>query len=558
MRSVAPVRREPQAVAAGERGDGVRDDGGRVAAPALEAHNLTFRYAEGEAPVFEGLPLSVRAGEVVLLMGPSGSGKSTLAYCLAGLYPDYAGELDGEVLVVGTPVRSLGPRARAAGVSILFQNPDNQFCMDTVEREVLFALENVGWPGDMRARMRELLDLVGLGGMEHARIQALSGGTKQKLALCTALACGARTLVLDEPFANLDPEACAALSAGLARLNRELGVTLLVVDHRAGWWLPLATRVVLMRRTGDLDVTSLTPGELASRVAEFRELGLFCGDEWAKDFRPPAVAADAPVAVRVQDLAVSHGRREPAVLSGVSLEVPRGSVCALVGACGSGKSTLLGALAGEFSHTGKLEVKGSIGLVFQNPRLQFLALTVSEEVLVTLRAAEPDAAEDELSARVPGLLAEFGLDGLAERSPYEISQGQQRRLAMLSMLAGSADVLLLDEPTYAQDERSTCRMLDVLMERVAAGLTVVVATHDLALARAIANQVLLVGDGRVRPLAGEELAAYVSERREPAWPGVGEAGDASTADRAVAGAGDVPAAGAAAASGPGKEGRATC
>lgn len=101
-------------------------------------------------------------------------------------------------------------------------------------------------------------------------------------------------------------------------------------------------------------------------------------------------------------------------------------------------------------------------------------------------------------------------------------------------------------------------MLDVLMERVAAGLTVVVATHDLALARAIANQVLLVGDGRVRPLAGEELAAYVSERREPAWPGVGEAGDASTADRAVAGAGDVPAAGAAAASGPGKEGRATC
>ena len=170
-------------------------------------------------------------------------------------------------------------------------------------------------------------------------------------------------------------------------------------------------------------------------------------------------------------------------------------MCALVGACGSGKSTLLGALAGEFSHTGKLEVKGSIGLMFQNPRLQFLALTVSEEVLVTLHAAEPDAAEDELSARVPGLLAEFGLDGLAERSPYEISQGQQRRLAMLSMLAGSADVLLLDEPSYAQDERSTCRMLDVLMERVAAGLTVVVATHDLALARAIANQVLLVGMG---------------------------------------------------------------
>lgn len=187
-------------------------------------------------------------------------------------------------------------------------------------------------------------------------------------------------------------------------------------------------------------------------------------------------------------------------------------MCALVGACGSGKSTLLGALAGEFSHTGKLEVKGSIGLVFQNPRLQFLALTVSEEVLVTLHAAEPDAAEDELSARVPGLLAEFGLDGLAERSPYEISQGQQRRLAMLSMLADSADVLLLDEPTYAQDERSTCRMLDVLMERVAAGLTVVVATHDLALARVIANQVLLVG-GWACAAAGVQGAAPGARHR---------------------------------------------
>lgn len=136
--------------------------------------------------------------------------------------------------------------------------------------------------------------------------------------------------------------------------------------------------------------------------------------------------------------------------------------------------------------------------------------------MVTLRAANPDVSEEELAARVPDLLAEFGLKGLGERSPYEISQGQQRRLAMLAMLAGRADVLLLDEPTYAQDERSTRKMLDVLERRVAAGLTVVVATHDLVLARAIANQVLLVGDGRVRPLEGEELDAYVEARREPA------------------------------------------
>ena len=158
-----------------------------------------------------------------------------------------------------------------------------------------------------------------------------------------------------------------------------------------------------------------------------------------------------------------------------------------------------------------------MGLVFQNPRLQFLALTVAEEVLVTLRSANPGTSEEELAARVPALLDEFALSGLAERSPYEISQGQQRRLAMLSMLAGAADVLLLDEPTYAQDERSTRLMLDMLMGRVAAGLTVVMATHDLTLARAIANKVLLVEDGRVREISRDELTRF-----ERSLEGVGE------------------------------------
>lgn len=493
-------------------------DGPAAAQPyALEATGLTFRYAEGEAPVFEGLSLRVRRGEVVLVMGPSGCGKSTLAFCLAGLYPDYAGELEGLVLAGGRDVRAMGPRERSGEVSILFQNPDNQFCMDTVEREVLFALENVAWPGDMRARMGELLALVGLEGRERDRIQSLSGGTKQKLALCTALACGARTLVLDEPFANLDPGACASLAAKLRRLNEREGVTLLVVDHRAGWWLPFASRVVLMGASGDLDASSVAPCEMPAHEDEFRARGLFVGEEWALGYAPAEVPAAAPVAVRASGLSVSYGRRLPAVLSDVSFEAARGSVCAVVGECGSGKSTLLGALAGEYRHGGGLEVAGSVGLVFQNPRLQFLALTVAEEVLVTLRAAEPGADEAELAARVPGLLEEFGLGGLGERSPYEISQGQQRRLAMLAMLAGSADVLLLDEPTYAQDERSTRRMLDALMGRVASGLTVVMATHDLALARAVANQVLLVEGGRVRPLAGKELADYVAARREPAW-----------------------------------------
>lgn len=485
-------------------------------APALEARDLTFCYAEGEDPVFEGVSLSVAAGEAVLMMGPSGCGKSTLAYCLAGLYPDYAGELSGRVLAGGRDVRELGPQERSHLVTMLFQNPDNQFCMDTVEREVLFALENVDWPGDLRARANELLGLVGLSGRAGEKIDALSGGTKQKLALCTALACGARALVLDEPFANLDPLACRDLARLLAQVVRREQVALVVVDHRPGWWLSLVDRIALMEPAGSLDERSFAPGELARRTGELRGRGLFVDDSWLDGYAPVDVPSDAPVAIRARGLSVRPGRRGPKVLAGIDLEVPRGSVCALVGECGSGKTTLLTALAGEGRCRGELSVNGRLGLVFQNPRLQFLALTVAEEVMVTLRAAHPKAPDGELSPQVDGLLAEFSLAGLGDRSPYELSQGRQRRLALLAMLAGDQDVLLLDEPTYAQDERSTRRALDTIMARVAKGLTVVMATHDLALARAVSNQVFLLEKGGAWRLVGAELDAYVDARREPA------------------------------------------
>ena len=276
-------------------------------AAALEARNLTFRYAPGEKPVFQHLSLTLREGEAVLLMGASGSGKSTLAYCLAGLFPDYAGELSGTVRAGEKDVRALGPQERSRHVSILFQNPDNQFCMDTVEREVLFALENADVSGDLSARMRELLASVGLEGRESARIDSLSGGTKQKLALCTALACGARTLVLDEPFANLDPTACSALAALLGRLHREKGVSLLVVDHRPGWWLPLVDRVALMEGEGSLDARSFSPVRMAEHAGELRARGLFLGGLWAEGLRPPAEGQG--VAVRAQDVSVGYGPR---------------------------------------------------------------------------------------------------------------------------------------------------------------------------------------------------------------------------------------------------------
>ena len=478
-----------------------------MAEPILACRDLTFRY-EG-APVFEHLSLSVEPGEAVLLMGPSGCGKSSLAYCLSGLYPAYGGELSGEITLEGRPLAGYQIADRAQAVSILFQNPDNQFCMDRVDHEILFALENINYPGDLWGRMEELLALVGLEEAETALIHTLSGGTKQKLALATALATGARVLILDEPFANLDPGACVRLAEQLRQLNRR-GLTLFIVDHRPDYWRPFLTRVLMMNRDGSLEPDCLPPDGLEAHRAAFEARGLFLDDQWLDKRRPLPLPQPETAAVEGEDVSLVYGRKT--VAKGLSFRFPKGGVTALVGRNGSGKTSLLTAIAGAGRYRGTLRVEGPAGLVFQNPRFQFLSLSVEEEVLTTLRAARPKADPEALSARAEELLEEFGLLAWRKHSPYALSQGQQRRLALLAMLAGEQPLLLLDEPTYAQDQQATAFILDLLERRVAAGLTAVVATHDLTLARRCANVVYLLEDGRMERLTPEALDRYAQER----------------------------------------------
>lgn len=474
----------------------------------LSCTGLRFRYGKKREPVFSDLDLAVKRGETVLLMGPSGCGKSSLAYCLAGLYPAYAGELEGEITLFGKPLASYGAAERSRMVSILFQNPDNQFCMDTVEHEILFALENINYAGDLSARVDELLALVGLNDMRRLPIHTLSGGTKQKLALATAMATEAQLLILDEPFANLDPASCVQIAAKLRELNAK-GLTLLIVDHRFDYWRPFLTRVLILEKEGA--PVCILPEELDTRKEEFAARGLFSGEEWLKDLCPPEVPENAETVLEAKDFSVFHGKQK--FLSGVDLALQKGTVTALIGKNGAGKSSLLTALAGAGKYKGSLTASGRVGLVFQNPRFQFLTTTVEEEVTATLKVIHPEDPDAALSEKARKLLDEFGMLAFAKSSPYALSQGQQRRLALLAMLAGDRPILLMDEPTYAQDERSTRFILELLNRRVAAGLTAVFATHDLELAKYCANRILLLEDGILKPLSHEEFEVYADERR---------------------------------------------
>lgn len=477
----------------------------------LTCKDLSFSYGMEEEKVFQQLSLSVKRGEVVLLMGPSGCGKSTLAYCLSGLYPQYSGEMSGEILLEGESLSSFGAAARSKKLSILFQNPDDQFCMSRVDQEVLFALENINYEGDLVARTQEILQKIGLEQEMHTQIQKLSGGMKQKLALGTALATGAEMLILDEPFANLDPASCKSLAKMLREVNAE-GMTLLIVDHKLDWWKPFLSRVVLMRTEGNLDETSIYPAELFNSREKFEHLGLFYADakegSYLDDVKKPEVLPAAEVILQAQDVALYHDRKH-CFMEHLSFAIQKGSVTALVGRCGSGKTTLLYGMAGILKTKGDLQSRGKIGLVFQNPRFQFLKLTIEEEIMETLAMREGKQADPEsMKKETEEALKSFGLWEYKAHSPYAISQGQQRRLALLSMLLSKADIMLLDEPTYAQDEKSTKFILSLLAKRIKEGLTVILATHDLGLAQAISNQIFLVENRQIRALTDEEMRVY--------------------------------------------------
>lgn len=475
---------------------------------ALHCENLRYRYQPNEDPVFENISLTVKKGETVLLMGPSGCGKSTLAYCLAGLYPEYAGSLEGSIEVFGENLQAMNPAQRARKISIMFQNPDNQFCMSNAEHEVLFALENINFQGDFYQRLDDLLNPSGLLEVKSEPIHTLSGGTKQKIALATAQAVEAKVLILDEPFANIDPAACTQLAARLAELNRA-GITLIIVDHRLDYWRTFLSRVLIMDNNGRLLNDGILARDLDQNKTLFESLGLFYGDEWLEQITPPIVLSPRESIVEASNLSACYGKKP--FLSELNFAIEKGSITSLVGSNGSGKSTLLGAIAGLVKHKGKLEVCGQVGLVFQNPRFQFLTLKVRTEVEMTLQVCEPDKSAAEIRAAADEMLSRFGLADYAEVSPYELSQGQQRRLAIISMLAGQKDLLLLDEPTYAQDEQATSFIMQLLAEKVEQGLSAVIATHDLALARRCANRILLLADGKLQELLPAQFEQYAAE-----------------------------------------------
>jgi energy-coupling factor transport system ATP-binding protein len=497
-------------------------------AAELVFDNLRFSYVDDDVqPVLEALSLRVDMREVSLLTGASGAGKSTLLYLAAGLYPENAGFIrEGRVLLGGVSPHEIAPQKRARLVGMMFQNPDLQFCMDTVKNEIVFVLENLGVPrAEMDGLIDEALDFSGIASIGERRLSTLSGGEKQKVGLACLAAARPGFLLLDEPFANIDDESAAEILMKLRAMHENTGAGILVCDHRPESWFALADRHIEVAPGGALVSDMKAPFAFGDENATAGLPGAVCfgGDiavrpKCGETIFPAAdgmpleahkresLAGATDIHLRLEELSVEYSGC--AVLNKCSANFFRGRVHALTGASGSGKSTLFGALCGLCDYSGKILLDGrdlrriprksrigKLGFVFQNPQDQFVADNVFDEILIGLRSHMQDAA-----ARVEAeeILRRTDLWKYRYFSPYMLSQGRQRKLGVAALLAHKCELLVCDEPTYAQDPVALAEIMEAILGKVKnEGMTLLFSTHDLRLARKSADIVYELRGGKL-------------------------------------------------------------
>ena len=495
----------------------------------IRFEDVGVRFEDRSKPVLRGVDLQVDEGELVLVVGATGSGKTTLLRCVNGLVPHFSGgTLSGRVCVDGRDTRTHRPRDLADVVGVVGQDPAAAFVTDTVEEELVYGMESLGVPGDvMRRRVEETLDLLGLADVRQRSLRTLSGGQQQRVAIGGVLAAHPRILVLDEPTSALDPVAAEEVLAALTRLVHDLGLTVLLAEHRLERVVQYADRVVVVqngRVSSDLPAVAMATSPVSPPIVH---LGRLAG--WSplplsvRDARRAAgpirqqlagrtpVRVVSPAAMNGQDgallsargLVVNRGRRP--VLRGIDLEVRAGEVVALMGRNGSGKSTLLSAACGQLpTRAGSVRTGGldpaslrprdllrHVGLVPQDPGLLLYAETVSAEC----RAADTDVRATPGATRA--LLVLLAPDVEDGTHPRDLSEGQRLALALAVVLAGQPLLVLLDEPTRGLDYGAKTRLVASLRSLAVDGHGVLVATHDVELVAELADRVVVIADGEV-------------------------------------------------------------
>lgn len=460
----------------------------------LEIRDLTVRYPGEESNVLQNLNFQTREGEFILVAGPSGGGKSSFLYSVNGVIPHLTrAELSGDILLGGASILATTPSTRARTLGSVLQNPDDQIIFDRIDDEVAFALENLQVPAEiMQGKIDSALTQMRL--RPNANPSHLSGGEKQRLVTATTLAMGQKVLLFDEPLANLDYSGATRLLDALRTLCKEQGYTVLFVEHRLDWVLDYADRILWIEDgwhgcfSGQKEFLPFWEDRL-SKALSFQWEGV------------PAPTA-GEVLLKAEGLTWSVEKRE--LLHGIDFTLRRGERWVLIGDNGSGKTSFMHLLAGlqkptkgkTFCAYSPKERYCKMGVILQNPNYQLFMPTVLEEI----------AYQAVSQARVEELIEAFELQGLEQRHPHSLSEGQKRKVGVAAILAMDPELLLFDEPTVGQDYRSLTLMIQELNRMNERNpLTMLTITHDTRCAHLLGDHVLWIEEGKVSAVGGIDL-----------------------------------------------------
>ncbi len=492
----------------------------------LSVENVSFSYAGSAEETLHDISFTVEKGTFVTLTGNTGSGKSTLLRMLKReLIPN--GKKSGRVLFNGEDTEKLSDREAATGIGFVMQYPDHQIVTDKVWHELAFGLENLGYPKDIiRRRVSEMACYFGIEEWFEKPVTSLSGGQKQLLNLASVMVTQPEILLLDEPTAQLDPIAASDFIATLKKLNRELSLTIILVEHRLEEAIPACDKLLVLKE-GQVLLYD-TPEKTAAGLKEWPELLYdmpaavrlyhafdikeaacpltvregrdFIEEHFKRDvlsLKKPAYQPESKTALELTDIMFRYEKTLPDVLNGLELKVNEGEIFCVLGGNGSGKSTALSVAAGlRKAYRGKIRVFGKDIREYKNRTLYQECLAMLPQDVQTLFLC--NTVKEELEdAKAEKLSLPYDLTHLYERHPYDLSGGEQQLLGFAKVLAAKPRLILLDEPTKGLDPGSRRMIADILRSLKKEGKTILIVTHDVEFAAEIADRCAMFFRGEI-------------------------------------------------------------
>ncbi len=494
---------------------------------------LSFSYPEEKTRQLKNIDLSIRQGEFITICGESSSGKSTLLRHLKPALTPY-GIRRGEILFRGQPIEEIDSRTQTSKIGYVLQNPENGIVTDRVYHELAFGLESLGYDNNtIRLRVAEMATFFGISDWFMKKVTELSGGQKQLLNLASIMTMQPDVLVLDEPTAQLDPLAATEFLDTIKKINLDIGTTIIISEHRLGELFPMSDRILVMD-SGEV-IIDAPPKEASSMILESGHvmakalpsymnifaavegesaktksypLSIKKSREWLSEKAENRILKHTGISPEIQpeeqkemameltDIWFKYDRNGKDVIRDLSIRIGKGEFHSIVGGNGTGKTTVLSILGGlNKPYRGKMKLNPFMAFLPQNPQALFVEMSVERDIYEMLKSIEKDREKREEKAKE--VIELLDLEDILKRHPYDLSGGEQQKVAMAKVLLLEPKILLLDEPTKALDSHFKIKLGNILRDLVKKGTTIVMVSHDIEFCAEYSDRVSLIFNGSI-------------------------------------------------------------